>query len=311
MSIKQKGSALISALFIMTLIAIAATAMSTRLQFDIYRTRLTISSDKLYLASQAVTFWAMDRLADPKQRLSTHDLNGKLMDYPQQLQRIYPDVTIHGHLFDLQARFNLNNLQDKAFQIFFYELLDHTVKKTEASERRFIIDATSNWINSYQPERGRDTLSYRYTKQIPPYLPGYQLMQNASEFRMVAGVNAQLFQAIAPYITALPEVTPININTAPKPLLMSLGNGLNESQVSELLNARDEKDVTNLAELSPLLQKFNIPNDKVTTESNYFLSVAITSTPDLSMTVYTVIKRHKEKQEKIIVSIVSESLNTT
>lgn len=307
---KEKGSALISALFIMTLIAIAATAMSTRLQVDIYRTRLTISSDKLYLASQAITFWAMDRLTDPKQRLTAHDTNGKLLDYPKQLQRIYPDVNIEGHLYDLQARFNLNNLQDKTFQLFFYGLLDHALKKTDASARRFIVDATSNWINSYQPERGRDTLSYRYTKQKPPYLPGYQPMQNVSEFRMVIGINAELFQAISPYITALPEVTPININTAPKPLLMALGNGLNPSQVSELMDARGKKGFTNLAEVSPLLQKLNIPNDQVTTDSNYFLSVAITSTQDLTMTVYSILKRGKEKKGTMVASIISESLNT-
>ena len=56
------GSALLSALFIMTLIAIAATAMSTRLQLDIYQTRMTINSDKLYLASDVVKFWAMEQL---------------------------------------------------------------------------------------------------------------------------------------------------------------------------------------------------------------------------------------------------------
>ena len=60
----KRGSALLSALFIMTLVAICATAMSMRLQLDIYRTRLTLDSDKLYLASQAVTFWAMDILSE-------------------------------------------------------------------------------------------------------------------------------------------------------------------------------------------------------------------------------------------------------
>ncbi|MFZ4077782.1 MAG: type II secretion system minor pseudopilin GspK, partial [Legionellaceae bacterium] len=60
MAVKRssKGSALISALFLMTLVAIGATAMSSRLQLDIYRTRLILTSDALSLASEAVTFWA-------------------------------------------------------------------------------------------------------------------------------------------------------------------------------------------------------------------------------------------------------------
>jgi general secretion pathway protein K len=51
---KDPGGALLTALFIMTLVAIVATAMSTRLQLDIYRTRLIVTYDKLYLASQAI-----------------------------------------------------------------------------------------------------------------------------------------------------------------------------------------------------------------------------------------------------------------
>ena len=45
---KNKGGALLTALFIMTLVAIVATAMSTRLQLDIYRTDLIVSHNKLY-----------------------------------------------------------------------------------------------------------------------------------------------------------------------------------------------------------------------------------------------------------------------
>lgn len=63
---KQTGSALISALFIMTMVAIAATAMSSRLQLDINRVRLGILSDKLYLASQAVSFWSLNQLSMKK-----------------------------------------------------------------------------------------------------------------------------------------------------------------------------------------------------------------------------------------------------
>ena len=85
----QRGSALISALFIMTLVAIAATAMSTRLQMDIYRTRLSVNSDKLYLASQAVTGWALAQL-------STRNRQGQSTLFPKKLKFIYPGVITEG-----------------------------------------------------------------------------------------------------------------------------------------------------------------------------------------------------------------------
>ncbi len=98
------GSALLSALFIMTLVAIAATAMSTRLQLDIYRTSLMLNSDKLYLASQAVSNWAMDMLSTKKNFYKALHDNGEVAIFPSSLQNIYPDVIIKGNLYDLQAR---------------------------------------------------------------------------------------------------------------------------------------------------------------------------------------------------------------
>ena len=82
---KETGSALITALFIMTLITIAATAMTMRLQLDIYRTRLTLTTDKLNYASQFVIFWAMGELSNNKNRYFTADLNGKVAEFPKAL----------------------------------------------------------------------------------------------------------------------------------------------------------------------------------------------------------------------------------
>ncbi len=139
-SSKKQGSALISALFIMTLVAIAATAMSTRLQFDIYRTRLTIASDKLYLATQAVTFWGMDALKDIR-KLKLNGKDGLLATLPTVLQRIYPEVELKGKVVDMQALFNINNLQDRKFHASFFHLLEHTLVKSDDAQRKALFYA--------------------------------------------------------------------------------------------------------------------------------------------------------------------------
>lgn len=107
---KNRGSALLTALFIMTLVAIVATAMSTRLQLDIYRTRLIINHDKLYLASQAITFWALSELNNKNIKLTKLTEQGMVDEYPKNMDAIYPQVQLSGGIYDLQARFNLNNL---------------------------------------------------------------------------------------------------------------------------------------------------------------------------------------------------------
>ncbi len=102
--ISATGSALLTSLFMMALVAIAATAIATRVQLDIYRARLTIQRDQLILAIQGVTFWAMDWFKDD--RFSVHEKQETL---PKALQNIYPPIKLKGEIYDLQARFNLNN----------------------------------------------------------------------------------------------------------------------------------------------------------------------------------------------------------
>ncbi len=307
---RNRGSALISALFIMTLVAIAATAMSTRVQWDIHRTQTSMTSDKLYLASQAVTWWAMEKLANKKVTFTTANKTGQVSQFPTQLKHIYPDILTSGALIDMQSRFNINNLQDEKLQSIFYHLLENTAEKNEPSQFKLIFKATKNWIGAYQPEREQDPFLDFYTKQKPAYYPAFQPMQTPSEFRMVYSVTAPRYETLIPYLTALPEITPVNINTASTTLLKSLGNGLNESQVDEILSKRGKKGIANLIKISQLLKKLDIPSEQVTIESHYFLSVANTSLNTSHLTVYTLLKRLKNKDGDIVVSVVNERLNT-
>ena len=303
------GSALLSALFIMTLVAIAATAMSTRLQIAIYRTHSVITSDKLYLASQAVTYWTIDELSQNKP-LSSSNRGGKLLDFPKKLESIYPQITVQGELYDLQAKFNINNLQDPKWHPYFFRFLKSVLKKTNNQERKVLLEAIKYWINPYQPGRGHDDYLQYYLKQSPAYLPSFQAMRNISELRLIKDMSPSQYQTLLANITALPEKTPINLNTAPEIILRSFGDGLNESQVSELLNARIMRGGIDPQQLSPLLQKLNIPSDQVTIESNYYLSIAMASTEDLHVVTYTMIKRLREKTGLVTIKIISQSLNT-
>lgn len=306
----KNGTALISALFIMTLIAIAATAMSVRLQLDIYRTHLTILTDDLYLASQAPSFWAISQLAHAKKPFTVSDNQGKILDYPAKLMQNNPSMVIQSSLYDLQSRFNLNNLVDSKYLPFFANLLENPKLKLASAERKSIIEALRRWVSPYQPGRGNDELTRYYLQQKPPYLASNQFFQSPSESRLIRGISAANYLILADLITVLPEETPINLNTAPRLLLKGLGNGLKDSQVEKLLSARQGKGITNMANINPLLQKYAIRSEQVTIESQYFLCVTSVVHKDLSLIKYTVLKRKKNKQGKVFIQLISESLNT-
>ena len=111
-------------------------------------------------------------------------------------------------------------------------------------------------------------------------------------------------------LKALPEITPINMNTASKTVLMSLSNTMSDAQADELIANRGEKIALSKEELAKILRKFAIREELITLTSRYFLSKATVFSDDLSLSNYTVIKRSEDKKKNIAVSIVSENLNS-
>jgi len=307
----KRGSALITALFIMTMVAIIATAMSSRLQLDIHRTHLIQRSDRMYLASQAVTFWAIDRLSQPKLSFVAHDPSGQVLVFPKTLQTIYPNMRIEGELIDLQSKFNLNNVSERAYLPIFYGLLERLFPHLYSQERKSILDATTNWVNG----KVDDSLTHnewfeRYSKQNPVYFPGYQFMQHVSEFRTVFGIDAKRYTTLLPFITALPEPTLININTAPKAILMSLGDGLSSLDADAIIKIRQNDAIDEFGRIHFFMTKYNIPQQTITLSSHYFLSIARVYIDDIVFTNYTVIKRYEGRRGKLVLSVLSESFNT-
>ncbi len=305
----SRGGALLTALFIMTLVAIVATAMSAKLQLDIYRTRLIIVHDRLYLASQGVIFWGMSELNDPKKHFAKTDKQGMVSVYPAALKAIYPNVKLSGGLYDLQARFNLNNLVNKKYILGFINLMGHTVPEMTTGEKVNVAMAASDWVSAYDLGVGQDQYLSYYLNQKPPYHPSRQLMASNSELRLVKDASSQIYSGLQPYITALPAITPFNLNTSSKNVLMGLSSTMDDEKANKLIAARGEKGIKNLEKIKEILQQLNIANEQVTLESNYFLVVANATSENSSLNTYTLLKRTKDKKGKITVNILRESFN--
>lgn len=305
----MKGSALLTALFIMTLVAIVATAMSTKVQLDIYRTKLILTHDKIYLASQAVTFWALSELNNTKNKFAKADTQGIVSMFPHDMENIYSTVTLRGALYDLQAQYNVNNLENKKAMLGFINLMGVALPQVPEAERVKLTLAINDWLSPYDLARGKDNYLSYYMSQKPPYYPSHQLMSSKSELRLVKDVTAPLYLALEPLITTLPESTPININTAPIKVLKSLSSSMKETQLNELIKERKENGIKDLNKVSEILKKLNIANDQITIESTYFLSVAYVTSENLNLIVYTVFKRSRDKNQKISVNLIRQSFN--
>lgn len=299
-----KGSALLTALFIMTLVAIVATAMSMRLQMDIYRTQLMLNQDKLYLASQAVTFWGIGELSNPKQEFRKASSHGMVARYPDTMAKLIPALKIQGALYDLQARFNVNNLNEKRYIPNFLFILDELYPDMKTMDKFNLITALTRWIGAFDLGRGKDPIAEFYLSQKPPYLPANQAMYSISELRMVKGVSAKQYSTLEPHLIALPKTSAINFNTASKTILRSLGNGLKDNQIEELIQARKEKGIKNLREVSELLKKFGISPEQITLQSEFFMVVADVTSNENHQRVTTLLQRERSKKGLITVGVI-------
>jgi general secretion pathway protein K len=247
---QQQGVALIIALILVAL----ATILATKLSFDGWLERRRTLG--VLAAEQAVHFGlgaealAADVLGQaPNTQQVT--LNQPWAQPTQPLPLTPPDDpegepigSLQGALEDMQGRFNLNNLAHPAptgpgaatnptigaagaqfdqltFEQFQRLLVSVGLEPKWAGIARDWITATD--IPS-SPDGAKDSI---YTSQNPPYRTGMYPMMSASELMNLPGFGADRYRKIAPYVTALPGFTLINVCTAPALVLESVAKNLN------------------------------------------------------------------------------------
>ncbi len=262
----QKGVALITALLIVALATIIAVSMASRQQIDIYRTANLINSEQAYQYALGGENWV--------KRILVRDAKQNNIDSAKDIWATpiaglpIPGGTLQGKVEDLQSRFNLNNLinpetgkaNNKEVQFF-----ERLLKNLELSPT--LVPVVLDWIDSDSETRLNGAEDNTYLIKTPPYRTANTFFSTPSELRLLAGFDAKTYEKLLPYITTLPTNTPININTAPPQILMSLSEDLTD--VTELITTRTEKPFESTSEL-----KINTNNVNISVSSSYFMLTA-------------------------------------
>ncbi len=109
----ERGSALLTALLVMTLAASAAMAMIVRQNFDIRRTEQMLTTDRIYQHTLGVETWAVLELLAARANLEegVEPIDTLYDDWAQPLETTaVEEGYLGGEIIDLQGLFNLNNL---------------------------------------------------------------------------------------------------------------------------------------------------------------------------------------------------------
>ncbi len=139
---------------------------------------------------------------------------------------------------DLQGRINLNNIaQPDALGLASRSRLQQLAGLVGLDPA--LVDRILDWIDvdvSAQPLGAED---YVYLGLDEPYRTSGQFMVDASEMRLLMGMDAEMYSAIVPFVATLPdEGVPINVNTAGAAVLQSLTNA-DSGQVDGFISQRE------------------------------------------------------------------------
>lgn len=289
----SRGVALITALLVVALATVAAVAMASRQQLDVRRTANLLDGDQAYAYAEAVEGWGrmiLDRDAKDNEIDKLDDT------WAQQLPPIaVPGGLIGGYILDLQGRFNLNNLLTPEGQLsapdlqYFQRLL--RALELDAAVALAVVDWLDSDFDTRFPDGAEDDY---YLNTETPYRAANRPMQSISELRLVKGIDAKTWKALAPYICALPARTALNINTAQTPLLQALVEEFSTTSAEQLVEARGEAGYDTI---EAFLQQDafagrEIATGSLTVASQYFLIRSEITLGTARARVFSVVQRN-------------------
>ncbi|HET9862312.1 MAG TPA: type II secretion system minor pseudopilin GspK [Steroidobacteraceae bacterium] len=218
---RQRGVALLVAIIIFAVATTVAAAITYNKAMAARRAAATFTMEQALQAGMAAEALAAIALQNdgPKPRTET----------TQDWAQVQPPIEIEGtgvwiqaQLEDLQGRFNLNSLVywDQQNNTFLPDQHQLTVFRTLLNDLDIDMnyaDLLVDWIDpdiapsSNSGGGGEDTL---YMSQSPPYRPPNYFIWHPSELLALPNFGRENYQKIAPYVTALPYDTQVNVCTA-------------------------------------------------------------------------------------------------
>jgi general secretion pathway protein K len=243
----DRGVVLLNALVIISVVAaIAASLIRDDLEAR-NRYELMLRSDQARVYARAAEALTMRLLALDSDANEIDHLGEAWAEGDRTFD--IEGATLTGRIYDLQGRLNLN------------QLLQYSEPEEGAKAELLVSTPDLTLLNALvQNAGGPATLGPRMAEWISPdildlpgaagdapYLRGaVPILRPARaaiaprDFRPVDGMSADTYRALSAAITALPEPTAINVNTAPRPVLQAMMPGLRATQLDRLIQHRQQ-----------------------------------------------------------------------
>ncbi len=274
---RQSGVALLTALLVVALATAAAVAMTTRQQLDMRRIGNLLHSEQAWAYVLGAESWARVVLARDAKDNKVDNLSE---DWATQVPAsLVEGGSVIGRVIDLQGRFNVNSLvvngKVDVPAVNRYKRLLLTLGLDVA-----LADTLVDWLDTdIDPVNLNGAEDQFYLLRQPPYRAANRLMADISELRLVKGYDEKVMGKLlggdsgTPFVTALPEPTVINVNTASAEVLTTLANGLSLKDGESIIEARGDSGFEKLADLLqlPVMAGRQVDQQALSVQSHWFL----------------------------------------
>ena len=239
----QHGAAVILAMLVAALAATVAMAIAAGQQrwfADVAARRDQVQAQSLALAGVQ---WTRQILHDDGSR-GALDFPGEPWALPLPPTPL-ENGTIEGRIVDAQGLLNANNLvlaTTRAEQ----ETARFTTLFARLRVPAAALDAIADWTDADARERPLGAEDAWYARE-GGYLPANAALLRVGELAAVRGFDAATLPRVLPYVTALPEDTKLNVNTAPAVVLAAAVTGLTDTAASALAAERVTRPFTSVA----------------------------------------------------------------
>lgn len=233
---KQIGAALLMAILIVALVSTTVVFVAGQQSLWTQQAGHLAARGQTTALARAAIDWARGVLAQDAR-------DGKI-DHPgeawaKRLNALPVEQgDLSGAIADQHALFNLNNLvrngrDSEADIALFQRLLAQLQLPSE------LINSLLDWIDQdntlHHPGGAEDN---DYLRGDAPYRTANRPLLSVDELYRVRGFNRANIERLRPFVTALPEYSAINVNSAPREILSALLPELAETDISTALENR-------------------------------------------------------------------------
>ena len=203
---------------------------------------------------------------------------------------------------DLTGRFNLNSLvreqQPNAAALAQFRRLLLRLQISEPYAERLL-----DWLDSDQQPSGElGAEDNAYLLLDPPYRTAGRRLEDISELRLLLDMRDEDFQRLAPYVSALPADTPLNVNTASAMVLSSLADSLSPSAAEALVQARQSGGFRDVASFmaQPALGGVKLEGTSVAVTSQFFQATSEVRLADRRLALVSRLRREDDGDIRVL-----------